>query len=384
MKKRIAWVLLFAVLLPTLLTGCRKVTCGNVSEEFGVVRDEEFGNVYIEPTIEEFNALGFAFGDSVDIEFGDGRKLEDIPYYSGYYVSPGEPLLCGYPGYPHPVIARNYGSPTWEEFGLTETSRVTVTLRECGKYAATEQLYSLAYSDDRSTYDSDIQFANFRELRGGNLRAGAFYRSASPCDNQHKRASITNRLVEEAGIGFVLNLSDSEAKYAAHKAKSDFDSAYYDGLVEEGKVLFLAMNANYRGSEFASIMAEAFKSFAAGALLLMATRETKDPCLIHCVEGKDRTGFVCTILLALADATADEIIDDYMITYANYYKITKERDPAKYEAVKQNVLDFLYCICEEEKTTPLSSLNIKEGAENYLRRGGLSDDEIARIEAGIR
>ncbi len=51
---------------------------------------------------------------------------------------------------------------------------------------------------------------------------------------------------------------------------------------------------------------------------------------------------------------------------------------------KQNVLDFLYCICEEEKTTPLSSLNIKEGAENYLRRGGLTDDEIARIEAGIR
>ena len=70
--------------------------------------------------------------------------------------------------------------------------------------------------------------------------------------------------------------------------------------------------------------------------------------------------------------------------HLRHYKITKERDPAKYEAVKQNVLDFLYCICEEEKTTPPSSLNIKEGAENYLRRGGLSDDEIARIEAGIR
>ena len=91
-----------------------------------------------------------------------------------------------------------------------------------------------------------------------------------------------------------------------------------------------------------------------------------------------------SICVCAVGAPADEIIDDYMITYANYYKITKERDPAKYEAVKQNVLDFLYCICEEEKTTPLSSLNIKEGAENYLRRGGLSDDEIARIEAGIR
>ena len=51
--------------------------------------------------------------------------------------------------------------------------------------------------------------------------------------------------------------------------------------------------------------------------------EHSGPCLIHCVEGKDRTGFVCALMLALAGASAQEIIDDYMITYYNYYGITK-------------------------------------------------------------
>ena len=55
-----------------------------------------------------------------------------------------------------------------------------------------------------------------------------------------------------------------------------------------------------------------------------------------------------------------------MITYDNYYKVTKEKDPEKYEAILGNVYDFLYCLC---------------GAENYLRRGGLSDAQIEKIEA---
>ena len=37
--------------------------------EIGVVKDEEFGNVYIDLLIDGFNALGFKFGDSVDIIF---------------------------------------------------------------------------------------------------------------------------------------------------------------------------------------------------------------------------------------------------------------------------------------------------------------------------
>lgn len=374
MQKRITAGLLAVLMIAVLFTGCAKKAETITTGQIGVVKDEEFGNVYIDLTIDEFNALGFAFGDSVDVSFDNGKAYRDIPYYSGYYTPVGEMLACGYPGYPHVVIARNYGASTWEEFEMTESSKVTVTLNERGKYLDTQELFALAYSDLREDFDSDVIFANFREVRGGRLKAGGFYRSASPCDNQHNRAPYANALAEEAGIRFVLNLSDNEAKYQAYVSDAGFQSDYYDSLYREGNVLLLAMNANYRSDAFAKTLSEA----------LFAMTEHDGPCLIHCVEGKDRTGFACALLLALADASAREIIDDYMITYENYYHITEANNPAKYEAVKGNVNDFLYCLCDAEKGTSLDALDLMAGAESYLRRGGLSDDQIRAIEAYIR
>ena len=55
--------------------------------------------------------------------------------------------------------------------------------------------------------------------------------------------------------------------------------------------------------------------------------EHKGPYYISCTEGKDRTGFVCLLLEALAGATFDEIETDYMKTYENYYGITKQSEP---------------------------------------------------------
>ena len=69
-----------------------------------------------------------------------------------------------------------------------------------------------------------------------------------------------------------------------------------------------------------------------------------------------------------------------MITYENYFGITKEKKTERYEAVLGNVNDFLYCMCNVEKGTSVDTLNIKQGAENYLRRGGLSDEQITAIE----
>lgn len=71
---------------------------------------------------------------------------------------------------------------------------------------------------------------------------------------------------------------------------------------------------------------------------------------------------------------------DGMITYYNYFRITKESNPAKYEAIAPNVNDFLYCLCEAEKGADLSTLDLKKGAESYLAKGGLTGEQIAAIE----
>ncbi len=371
MKKRRTVFVISAFLIILILGGCGKhaVSTGTI----GVIHDEEFGGVYTELSIEEFDALGFSFGDSIDIEFDNGLKFKDIPYYSGYYCPIGELEACGYPGYPHVMIARCFGEPTWEEFGLTDLSKVKIMLHEKGKYLATQEASHIQYSDEREDYSSDQIFANFRELKGGNIREKAFYRSASPCDNSHCRAKYADLFAEEYGIHFVLNLADNDDKYGSYQKAPEFGSAYYDTLYDSGEVLLLSMDANYRSEKFTRTISE--------ALYDMTFHD--GPCLVHCLEGKDRTGFVCALVLALAGASYDEIADDYMITFDNYYGITKESDPVKYKAIKEKADDFYYCMCDAERGTDPAGLDLKKGAEDYLRKGGLSDIEIKKIEEYI-
>ena len=366
--------LLLAALLLAVLTGCsgsnKTVTTGNV----GVLKDTEFGNVYLDLTIDEFNKKGFSFGDSIDVTFSNGYKLEDIPYYSGYYVPVGAALAVGYPGYPHVMIARNYGSPMWEETGAEDSTKAVATLHEAGKYAPIQELYSLSYSDLREEYPSDTEFCNFRSFSGGELTEGRFYRSASPCDNTHQRAKLTDGLVGQTGIRCVMNLADSTEEMEGYRQAGDFCSPYYDALSGEGGVLFLNLNANYRDPNFAAVVSRA----------LLDMTEMEGPYLIHCQEGKDRTGFVCSLILALAGATREEIREDYMVTYANYYGITKEKTPEKYEAVLTFVDDFLYFVTDPNKQLLTESLSLEEGARDYLRYGGLTQEEVAKVEAFVR
>ena len=373
MKARRLTALLLAVLL-TALTGCagmkKTVTTGNV----GVLKDTEFGNVYLDLTIDEFNQKGFAFGDSIDVTFSNGFKLEDIPYYSGYYVPVGAALAVGYPGYPHVMIARNYGSPMWEETGAEESTKAVATLHEAGKYAPIQDLYSLSYSDLKEEYPSDVAFCNFRSFFGGELTEGRFYRSASPCDNSHLRAASADRLAEQAGIRCVMNLADSTEEMETYRQAGDFASLYYDGLSGAGGVLFLNLNANYRDPGFAAAVSR--------ALLDMSGKE--GPYLIHCMEGKDRTGFVCSLILALAGADREEIREDYMVTYANYYGITKEKTPEKYDAVLTFVDDFLCFVTDPNKQMVTAALSLEEGARDYLRYGGLTEEEIEQVERFVR
>ncbi len=374
MNARRLIALTLVILLLAAMTGCsgveKKVTTGEV----GVLKDTEFGNVYLDLTIDEFGKKGIAFGDSIDVTFSNGYTLEDIPYYSGYYVPVGAALAVGYPGYPHVMIARNYGSPMWEETGAEESTKAVATVREAGKYAAIQELYSLSYSDVKEEYPSDVAFCNFRSFFGGELTEGRFYRSASPCDNSHLRAASTDRLAEQAGIRCVMNLADSTEEMETYRQAGDFASPYYDGLSGAGGVLFLNLNANYRDPNFAAAVSR--------ALLEMSGKE--GPYLIHCQEGKDRTGFVCSLILALAGATQEEIREDYMVTYANYYGITKEKTPEKYRAVLTFVDDFLCFVTDPNKQLVTASLSLEEGARDYLRYGGLTDKEIDEVEAFVR
>ena len=206
MKKLI--LSLLAMILLFSFTACKQEDDVPAIRKSKIEHETEFGGVYIKTTIEEFNRKGFMFGDSVDVSFSDGQLLEDVPYYNGYYVESGELILVGYPGYPYIKICRNYGPDIWETMSLKDGLTATVTLREAGKYLDTQMARDLHYKDDRSQFPSDEVFANFRNVKVGNIKDGILYRGASSIDNSMGRAKYVDKLISEVGVNFDVDLTE--------------------------------------------------------------------------------------------------------------------------------------------------------------------------------
>ena len=104
------------------------------------------------------------------------------------------------------------------------------------------------------------------------------------------------------------------------------------------------------------------------------------PVYIHCLEGKDRTGFVCALLEALAGASYEEILEDYMETYDNYYGITQDSHPEKYEAIRHlKFMDIISQLTTLPDDADFGGTVLKDSAEQYLRDSGMTEDEIQTL-----
>jgi hypothetical protein len=342
-------------------------------KDLAIIHEPEFGGVYIKMTIEDFNALGFAYGDGVTLAFSNGYTLEGLPYYNGYYTQNGHPLLIAYPGYDYVKAAINNGDDLWEVAGLAETDTASVTLEKSGAFADIQSARDIHYTDERANYDSDAIFANFRSVRAGRILPDTLFRSASPCDNQHKRATFVSALSEQAGIKYIVDLADTEEKIEGYIAAEGFACDYFLSLYNADAVIPLALNMNFGSEAFAQKIVRGLSAMA----------EHDGPYLVHCTEGKDRTGFVCMLLEALCGATYEEIVNDYMITYDNYYKINPADDNARYTVIVENVLDpMIRSMLGDEAADPAAA-DLADGAAKFLLNAGMPQETIDALTARL-
>ena len=364
-------------------------------EDVEVQHNTNFGGMNIMISIDEFNSNGFQYGDSVKITLSNGKVYEDIPYYDGYHTRTGELVLCAYPGYTSIHFTRNNSGDIWDEddetallksaadeendfwfeLGLSADEKLTATFEvtEAGKYLEAEQAMSLVYSDDRTKYDSDVIFANFREITCADIAADTLYRSASPCNNEHNRASYVDTLAQEAGINFILNLADNEDEVAGYMEMEDFNSPYFESLLDRGQVSLIDLTAAYRTDVYIQKVVEGFTAMS----------ETDPPYLFHCTEGKDRTGFIAILLECLCGADYDEMKDDYMITYSNYYKVDEDSEPEKYAAIVDikfnDMVFYLETLEYGEGTEKTEDVDFEACARDYLHHGGMEDEQIDKL-----
>lgn len=366
-NKNINKVMILGGILGLLLTSCNNKVIK--LENLSIQEDSKFNACVIDFDPSSLNDIGIYFGDSVNVKFSNGYSLNDIPYFTGYYVKNNEPLMVNYGGTSKVKITYN-NSGIWKQAGLETTMKVNIYLNESKKYLDTEEALNQQYSDDPSFYNSNEEFSNFREVKVKNIKEGILFRGASPLNNSRKRAHITDTLIEEKKINFIMDLADSEEDYNKDIASEDFNSPYFKKLHDEDKTILLGMNSGYELQEY--------KEKVVSGLNKLILNE--GPYYIHCNEGKDRTGFVCLLIEALLDSTYDEMKDDYMTTYLNYFNISEKLDKKKYDAIVDLYFNsYASYLLGNEDVNILKTSSYKDKAIEYLISGGMERENINKL-----
>ena len=250
--------------------------------------------------------------------------------------------------------------------GAKVGSKVFITLKERYGYLNSYQIRMLKKSDDRSKFDSDEIFANFRSVSYGTVGKNRLYRSYSPLEND-ERGQTVSKLMEQEGISLVINLADDDEALAG-KLKN---SAYYKKLQSEGKVVNVSMGSSFSGNEFNAQLKK---------VLLFMTEHPDCKYLIHGKEGKNRTGYVTSVLLALSGATYEEISADYMASFENLYGLKKNRQ--QYELIAYAV-PFMFISMNGGKK--INEKNLQQIVSAYLLNTvGLTNNQIETLKKNLK
>jgi protein-tyrosine phosphatase len=97
--------------------------------------------------------------------------------------------------------------------------------------------------------------------------------------------------------------------------------------------------------------------------------------LIHCVGGRDRTGLVAMLLLALAGVSPEDIADDHALSAERLVAMYAQSGEADQGALIDGFLEREGTTARELILTTLASLDV----EGYLRAAGLGDGDLAAV-----
>lgn len=366
-----------------------KITIGGLTNNVWFTK---YGNVYTDCTAANFvNELGLTWGDLVTVKFLDKELvLPVVPTYS--YVDSGTPAIilektdAGLPtGYVSLAInmgnfGETYGLGVkctdadgnwyWEAAeGVTYPVDVTYELAEKEGYMAEYILHELNRTNNREDYAdlTDEEFANFRNVDTTGMGEDVLYRTSSPINPELGRNTYADAALKEAGVTVIMNLADDKESAESYEGFAD---SYY----AKQKVIYLNLGVDFAAQDFKTGLAKGLRFFA----------ENEGVYAVHCTEGKDRAGFVSALLECLMGATYEEVVEDYMVTYMNYYGV--EEGSAKYDAIAQsNIIKTLVQAFElnSRSSNPLETADLAKEAEEYIASLGLTADEIASLKANL-
>ena len=232
---------------------------------------------------------------------------------------------------------------------------------------------------------------NVRELGGlptedgGETRRGSVVRS----DNPHHLSDAGWRALVEHGVRTVVDLRWPEERGEEPPPGLPVRVVHVSLFGERDPAFVARIDEGLDGEE---LIAETYLELldryrarfaeAAGAVADAAPGGV----LVHCSAGKDRTGLVAALLLAVAGAEPDAIAGDYAATEAAMAELKRrwvdaaaDEEDRRQRAARQTptpahaMLDVLAGLDERYG-----------GAAGYLRAGGLDAEPLARLRERLR
>ena len=322
-----------------------------------------YGAAVLCVTAEEFYGAGFASGDIVTVEISG--KSFTVPVGTAYTdVDNGQTVLLKIEFEERILLAVSSENGFAQKNGIRPGDAAVITMYEKGGYLQEYRRRSIEMGMERSEYPSDEAFCNFRVVRAGKIRENFIYRGFSPVNPQENRAECTDRLLSRTGVKTVINLDGEGPEECAQYP--GFETSFY----RTRKIVPIKMGFSSRTPEFR----ETVRS------LTQTLLREEGPFYIHCRYGRDRTGLLCMILEALCEASLQEIMEDYMLSFECMHGLERYSEKWNYQLQKKP-----YSIFEEltgvRPREDMGGAEIKALMERkFLEEFGFSQQELTALE----
>jgi protein-tyrosine phosphatase len=234
---------------------------------------------------------------------------------------------------------------------------------------------------------------NVRDLGGHSTEDGGEtqYGRVVRADSIRRLTDAGWQALLDYGVKTIIDLRTDQELEADPPAELPLEIQHVS-LFDEDPIVFMkvesvaqdAPNAAVATREVYLIFLESFKQNVAAAIRAVA-RAPEGGVVVHCMGGKDRTGLITAFLLHLAGVDTEQIAADYAVSeerlkprHEEWFAAAEtEAELERLKRIAQTPAEAIVGVFEE--------LERRYGSiEDYLRSGGLSDEDLALARARLR